>query len=66
MREMNCGVLKLPDAACVVEVLFLERGEYQLAGRWQPEEQASSRLLKGFKVPVRELFGSAGSVKGED
>jgi len=49
-----------------VEVLFLERGEYQLVGRWQPEGQAASRLLKGFKVPVRELFGSAASVKGEE
>ena len=49
-----------------MEVLFLERGEDQLVGRGQPEGQAASRLLKGFSVSVRELFGSAVSVKGED
>jgi Uma2 family endonuclease len=54
-----------PEAR-TVEVLFLERGEYQLAGRWQPGKQAASRLLKGFKVQVGELFGSPGSVKGGD
>lgn len=48
----------------VLEVLFLERGEYQLAGRWQPDGQAASRLLQGFKVSARELLGSAGGVKG--
>jgi Uma2 family endonuclease len=42
-----------------VEVLFLERGEYQLVGRWLPDGQATSRLLIGFKVSVRDLFGSA-------
>lgn len=45
-----------PEAR-TVEVLFLERGAYRLAGRWT-SGQAGSRLLKGFKVPVRELFGS--------
>ena len=39
-----------------VEVLFLDRGEYRLAGRWRPGEQARSQLLKGFKVAVTELF----------
>ena len=47
-----------PEAQ-TVEVLFLQRGEYQLVGRWQPDEQALSRLLKGFKIPVRELLGRA-------
>ena len=54
-----------PEAR-TVEVLFLERGTYQLVGRWQPEEQAASRLLKGFKVPVRDLFGSASRVNHKD
>jgi Uma2 family endonuclease len=54
-----------PEAR-TVEVLCLERGEYQLVGRWRPKGQAASRLLKGFKVPVRQLVGSAASVKGED
>ena len=54
-----------PEAQ-TVEVLFLARGEYQLVGRWQPEGQAASRLLKGFTVPVRELFGGSVSVEGED
>jgi len=44
-----------PEAR-TVEVLFLERGEYRLVGRWQPDGQAASRLLKGFKVSVRDLF----------
>ena len=52
-----------PEAR-TVEVLFLERGEYQLTGRWQPGEQAASRLLKGLKVPVRVLFEGAVSVNG--
>lgn len=52
-----------PEAR-TVEVLFLERGEYQLVGRWQPEEQAASRLLKGFKVPVRRLFEGALGAEG--
>ena len=47
-----------PEAQ-TVEVLVLQRGAYQLVGRWQPDGQAVSRLLKGFKVPVRELLGSA-------
>jgi Uma2 family endonuclease len=54
-----------PEAR-TVEVLFLERGEYQLVGRWQPEEQAASRLVNGFKVSVNALFGSGLSVKSED
>jgi hypothetical protein len=45
-----------PEAQ-TVEALFLERGVYQLVGRWQKEEQAASRLLKGFNFPVKELFG---------
>lgn len=45
-----------PEAG-TVEVLFLAGGEYQLVGRWS-EGQAASRLLKGFQVPVRNLFGS--------
>jgi hypothetical protein len=36
-------------------VLFLDRGQYQLLGRWRPEGRAASRLIKGFKVPVGEL-----------
>ena len=54
-----------PEAR-TVEVLFRERGEYHLVGRWQPDGQAASHLLKGFKIPVRELFGSAVSVKGAE
>ena len=42
--------------ALTVEVLFLERGEYRFVGRWQTEEQAASRLLNGFTVPVKALF----------
>jgi Uma2 family endonuclease len=44
-----------PEAE-TVEVLFLDRGEYRLAGRWRRGEQARSQLLKGFKVAVTELF----------
>jgi Uma2 family endonuclease len=44
-----------PEAQ-TVEVLHLVRGEYQLAGRWLPGEQAASKLLPGFKVPVGEIF----------
>ena len=54
-----------PEAR-TVEVLFLEGGEYQLVGRWHPEGQAASRLLKGFRVPVRQLFGSVTSAQGAD
>lgn len=45
-----------PEAR-TVEALRLERGEYQLVGRWRPGETAVSNLLKGFEVPVGELFG---------
>ena len=44
-----------PEAR-TVEVLHLEDGVYQLAGRWHPGEHARSRLLKGFEVPVSGLF----------
>ena len=47
-----------PEAK-TVEVLCLESGTYQLAGRWQPGERAQSRLLKGFEVPVTPLLGGA-------
>ena len=40
-----------PEAQ-TVEVLFLERGEYHLAGRWHPGQSAASRLLQGFKLEV--------------
>ena len=46
------------------EGLFLERGAYRLVGRWT-EGQAVSRLLKGFKVPVRELSGSPATVRNK-
>ena len=42
--------------ALTVEVLFLERGEYRLVGRWRPGESARSQMLKGFRVAVSELF----------
>ena len=45
-----------PEAQ-TVEVLHLVAGRYQLVGRWRPEEQAHSRLLKGFSVSVSALFG---------
>ncbi len=45
-----------PEAK-TVEVLCLESGTYQLAGRWLPGERARSRLLQGFEVPVSPLFG---------
>ena len=43
--------------ALTVEVLHLVHGEYQLLGRWRPGENAESRLLKGFRVKVSDLFG---------
>jgi Uma2 family endonuclease len=44
-----------PEAE-TVEVLFLDRGEYRLSGRWHPGEQARSQLLKRFKFAVDDLF----------
>lgn len=46
-----------PEAQ-TVEVLFLETAQYQLTGRWRPGEQARSRLLEGFTVPVDQLFAT--------
>ena len=43
--------------ALTVEVLNLVHGEYQLLGRWRPGEAAESRLLKGFRVKVSDLYG---------
>jgi Uma2 family endonuclease len=50
----------LDPEAETVEVLFLDRGEYRLVGRWRPGDQARSRLLKGFNVAVTELFANDG------
>jgi len=44
-----------PEAQ-TVEVLALETGTYELAGRWRPGERAQSRLLPGFEVEVAALF----------
>jgi Uma2 family endonuclease len=44
-----------PEAQ-TVEVLCLQAGEYELAGRWLPGQKAQSRLLKGFAVAVSDLF----------
>ena len=66
---MPCEALEywlIAPEAQTVEVLSLERGEYQPVGRWQPEGQAASRLLQGFKVTARELSGSPVSLNGED
>jgi Uma2 family endonuclease len=45
-----------PEAA-TVEVWHLTRGEFQLLGRWHVGQAAKSRLLKGFRVNVSDLFG---------
>jgi Uma2 family endonuclease len=45
-----------PEAA-TVEVWHLTRGEFQLLGRWHVGQTAKSRLLKGFRVNVSDLFG---------
>lgn len=44
-----------PEAE-TVEVLFLDEGEFRLVGRWRPGEHADSRILKGFKLSVEQLF----------
>ncbi|MEW6304516.1 MAG: Uma2 family endonuclease [Verrucomicrobiota bacterium] len=44
-----------PEAQ-TVEVLFLEKSQYKLLGRWRPGDKAQSKLLAGFTVPVGELF----------
>ena len=44
-----------PEAQ-TIEVLHLKDGEYQLAGRWRPGDQAKSQLLQDFAVPVSELL----------
>lgn len=51
--------------ALTVEVLFLERAQYQLVGRWQGEGKATSRLLDGFAVPVKMLFQSGARTADE-
>jgi Uma2 family endonuclease len=43
--------------AQTVEAFFRERGQYRLVGRWRRGERAKSRLLEGFTVHVKELFG---------
>ncbi len=48
----------LDPEAETVEVLFLDRGEYRLVGRWRPGDRARSQLLKGFSVAVTELFAN--------
>src|SRR3989454_873468 len=47
-----------PEAQ-TVEVLYLQSGQYQLMGRWNPGQHARSRLLKGFQISVSDLFGEA-------
>ncbi len=44
-----------PEAQ-TVEVLSLEKGQYQLLGRWQPGERARSNLLAGFALNVADIF----------
>ena len=49
----------LDPEAQTVEVLYLEAGQYELVGRWEPGQQAQSRLLKGLAIPVAGLFREA-------
>jgi Uma2 family endonuclease len=42
--------------AKTAEVFALEKGQFQLAVRALPGDVAASRLLKGFQIPVTELF----------
>jgi Uma2 family endonuclease len=44
-----------PEAR-TVEVFHLEGPAYRLTGRWRAGEIAESQLLKGFSVPVSNLF----------
>jgi Uma2 family endonuclease len=39
-----------------VEVLTLEHGTYQLLGRFAKNQNAKSKLLKGLRIRVRDIF----------